>query len=76
MMTVAAAAMGLTHLMWSMSAGADVMKRTATPMIGGLVTSLSMELLVYPAISRLWKKRELAPATTPVQGDIAGHIEG
>jgi Cu(I)/Ag(I) efflux system membrane protein CusA/SilA len=59
MMTVAAAFMGLLPIMWSTSAGADVMKRIAAPMIGGLITSFAMELLVYPAIYKLWKKREI-----------------
>ncbi|MBP7149137.1 MAG: efflux RND transporter permease subunit [Acidobacteria bacterium] len=57
MMTVAAAFMGLLPIMWSTSAGADVMKRIAAPMIGGLVTSFLLELLVYPAIYKLWKRR-------------------
>src|SRR5512135_443680 len=64
MMTVAAAFMGLLPIMWSTSAGADVMKRIAAPMIGGLVTSFILELLVYPAIYKLWKQRELKPTTT------------
>jgi len=55
MMTVMAAAMGLTPIMWSMGTGADVMKRVAAPMVGGLFTSFIMELLVYPAIYVLWK---------------------
>ena len=38
------------------------MKRVASPMVGGLATSFLMELLVYPAIYLLWKKRELPPA--------------
>ena len=59
MMTVAAAFMGLLPIMWSTSAGADVMKRIAAPMIGGLVTSFVLELLVYPAIYKLWKQREI-----------------
>ena len=59
MMTVAAAMMGLMPIMWSMGTGADVMKRVAAPMVGGLATSFLMELLVYPAIYLLWKKREL-----------------
>ena len=63
MMTVAAAFMGLLPIMWSTSAGADVMKRIAAPMIGGLITSFILELLVYPAIYKLWKRRELEPAT-------------
>jgi len=57
LMTVAAAFTGLLPIMWSTSAGADVMKRIAAPMIGGLVTSFLLELLVYPAIYKLWKKR-------------------
>jgi copper/silver efflux system protein len=57
MMTVAAAFMGLLPIMWSTSAGADVMKRIAAPMIGGLVTSFLLELLVYPAVFKLWKAR-------------------
>jgi len=59
MMTVAAAFMGLLPIMWSTSAGSDVMKRIAAPMIGGLATSFLLELLVYPAIYKLWKRREL-----------------
>jgi len=66
-MTVAAAFMGLLPIMWSTSAGADVMKRIAAPMIGGLVTSFILELLVYPAIYKLWKRRELEPAAMPSQ---------
>jgi Cu(I)/Ag(I) efflux system membrane protein CusA/SilA len=57
MMTVTAAFMGLLPIMWSTSAGADVMKRIAAPMIGGLLTSFLLELLVYPAIYKLWKMR-------------------
>ena len=59
MMTVAAAFMGLLPIMWSTSAGSDVMKRIAAPMIGGLITSFALELLVYPAIYKLWRGREL-----------------
>jgi Cu(I)/Ag(I) efflux system membrane protein CusA/SilA len=55
MMTVTAAMMGLMPIMWSTGAGADVMKRVAAPMVGGLATSFLMELLVYPAIYLLWK---------------------
>ncbi len=63
MMTVAAAFTGLLPIMWSTSAGADVMKRIAAPMIGGLVTSFVMELVVYPAIYKIWKRRELVDAS-------------
>jgi Cu(I)/Ag(I) efflux system membrane protein CusA/SilA len=54
-MTVACAFFGLVPIMWSSGTGADVMKRIAAPMIGGLFTSFAMELLVYPAIYLLWK---------------------
>ncbi len=58
-MTVASAMMGLMPIMWSMGTGADVMKRIAAPMVGGLATSFLLELLVYPAVYLLWRKREL-----------------
>jgi Cu(I)/Ag(I) efflux system membrane protein CusA/SilA len=55
-MTVCAAFIGLLPIMWSTGTGADLMKRIAAPMVGGLVTSFAMELLVYPAIYFLWKR--------------------
>jgi len=69
-MTVATMFMGLVPIMWSAGAGADVMKRIAAPMIGGIFTSFVLELVVYPAIYEIWKwhfglKRELALAQTP-----------
>jgi len=59
MMTVLAAAMGLMPILWSNGSGADVMKRVAAPMVGGLATSFLLELLVYPAVYLLWRRREL-----------------
>jgi Cu(I)/Ag(I) efflux system membrane protein CusA/SilA len=70
MMTVAAAMMGLMPIMWSIGTGADVMKRVAGPMVGGLATSFIMELLVYPAIYLLWKKREIRPE--PIAAESPG----
>ena len=67
MMTVTAAMVGLMPIMWSLGSGADVMKRVAGPMVGGLATSFIMELLVYPAIYLLWKKRELRPQSDAVE---------
>jgi len=55
MMTVMAAFMGLLPIMWSMGTGADMMKRIAAPMVGGLVTSFILELLVYPVLYAVWK---------------------
>lgn len=57
LMTVAATFMGLLPILWATGAGADLMKRIAAPMIGGLVTSFLVELLVYPAAYKLWKRR-------------------
>jgi len=58
-MTVGAAFMGLLPIMWSTGTGADLMKRIAAPMVGGLVTSFLLELLVYPAAYYLWRRREV-----------------
>jgi Cu(I)/Ag(I) efflux system membrane protein CusA/SilA len=59
LMTVGVILAGLVPIMFSHGAGADVMKRIAAPMIGGVITSEILELTVYPAIYFLWKKREL-----------------
>jgi Cu(I)/Ag(I) efflux system membrane protein CusA/SilA len=58
-MTVVAMTAGLLPLLWSSGTGADVMKRIAAPMVGGLVTSFALELLVYPALFAIWKRRSL-----------------
>jgi Cu(I)/Ag(I) efflux system membrane protein CusA/SilA len=54
-MTVAAMFAGLIPIMWATGTGADVMKRIAAPMIGGIFTSFLLELLVYPVIYEIWK---------------------
>jgi Cu(I)/Ag(I) efflux system membrane protein CusA/SilA len=64
-MTVTTMFLGLVPIMWSVGTGADVMKRIAAPMIGGIFTSFILELVVYPAIYEAWKwhfelKKELA----------------
>ncbi|MCX8123539.1 MAG: CusA/CzcA family heavy metal efflux RND transporter [Spirochaetes bacterium] len=59
MMTVITTMVGLFPIMWSTGTGADMMKRIAAPMVGGLTTSFIMELLVYPAIYYLWKLHQL-----------------
>jgi Cu(I)/Ag(I) efflux system membrane protein CusA/SilA len=46
---------GLFPIMWSVGSGADVMKRIAAPMIGGIITSFLMELIVYPPVFAIWK---------------------
>ena len=54
-MTVACMFFGLVPIMWSTGSGADVMKRIAAPMIGGIFTSFILELVVYPPIFAIWK---------------------
>jgi Cu(I)/Ag(I) efflux system membrane protein CusA/SilA len=54
-MTVATTFVGLVPIMWATGTGADVMKRIAAPMIGGIFTSFILELAVYPAIYSIWK---------------------
>lgn len=58
LMTVLTTMIGLMPILWATGTGADVMKRIAAPMIGGLVTSFLLELTVYPAIFAIWKRRE------------------
>ncbi|HEX4645782.1 MAG TPA: efflux RND transporter permease subunit, partial [Verrucomicrobiae bacterium] len=64
-MTVCAILFGLLPIMWSpvTQAGADVMKRIAAPMIGGVVTSAVLELLLYPVIYVFWRRRSLPKET-------------
>jgi len=54
-MTVCTEAIGLLPIMWATGTGADVMKRIAAPIIGGVYTSFLLELLVYPAIYQVWR---------------------
>ncbi|PIQ81991.1 MAG: CusA/CzcA family heavy metal efflux RND transporter [Candidatus Omnitrophica bacterium CG11_big_fil_rev_8_21_14_0_20_64_10] len=59
LMTVSTTFIGLLPIMWAgaHAAGADVMKRIAAPMVGGIFTSFLLELLVYPAVYAVWKWR-------------------
>ncbi|MBI2882495.1 MAG: efflux RND transporter permease subunit [Candidatus Methylomirabilis oxyfera] len=59
MMTVTAIMAGLLPIMWSHGTGADVMKRIAAPMVGGMVTSTILTLMVIPAIYAIWRNRQL-----------------
>jgi Cu(I)/Ag(I) efflux system membrane protein CusA/SilA len=63
LMTVATMIIGLVPVLWSSGTGADVMKRIAAPMVGGLVTSFLLELTVYPAVFAIWKGRGLSAST-------------
>jgi Cu(I)/Ag(I) efflux system membrane protein CusA/SilA len=54
-MTFATTFIGLVPILWATGTGADVMKRIAAPMVGGLFTSFALELVVYPVIYRFWR---------------------
>ncbi len=58
-MTFATTCLGLFPMMWSFGTGSEIMKRIAAPMIGGIFTSFLLELLVYPAVYELWRRRSL-----------------
>ncbi len=62
-MTVACMLFGLLPILWSNGAGAEVMKRIAVPLVGGIITSFLMELVVYPPLFAIWKWNwEVKPA--------------
>ncbi len=67
LMTVLTMMIGLVPVLWSTGAGADVMKRIAAPMVGGLATSFLLELTVYPAIFAIWKRRRNGFRTAPAR---------
>ncbi|MEX2282065.1 MAG: CusA/CzcA family heavy metal efflux RND transporter [Gemmatimonadota bacterium] len=59
LMTVTAIIAGLLPILWSTGTGADVMKRIAAPMVGGMISSTILTLLVIPAIYSLWKEQSV-----------------
>jgi len=59
LMTVMCILMGLAPLMWAHGSGADVMRRIAAPMIGGVITSSILTLEIVPAIYSLWRGRSV-----------------
>jgi Cu(I)/Ag(I) efflux system membrane protein CusA/SilA len=64
-MTFATTCIGLFPVMWSIGSGSDVMKRIAAPMVGGIFTSFLLELLIYPAVYELWKRKAIAKQGEP-----------
>jgi len=52
---------GLLPIMWATGTGSDVMKRIAAPLVGGILTSFMLELVIYPPLYQLWKRRSLPP---------------
>jgi Cu(I)/Ag(I) efflux system membrane protein CusA/SilA len=58
-MTVAAMTFGLVPLLWADSSGADVMKRIAAPMVGGLISSAFLTLELIPVVYTYWRCEQL-----------------
>ncbi|MDQ7007371.1 MAG: CusA/CzcA family heavy metal efflux RND transporter [Acidobacteriota bacterium] len=69
MMTVAATLFSLVPILWATGSGADVMRRIAAPMIGGVVTSFVGELIVYPAVFFIWRSMGLGSIRKSVSPD-------
>ena len=70
MMTVAAIMGGLLPIMWTTGTGADVMKRIAAPMIGGMVSSTILTLIVIPVLYFIWK-RWIMSSSSPIETTFA-----
>ena len=64
-MTVTAIIGGLLPIMWSAGTGADVMKRVAAPMVGGMLTASVLTLVVIPAIYLLWRRWQVSHRPEP-----------
>jgi Cu(I)/Ag(I) efflux system membrane protein CusA/SilA len=75
-MTVAAAFIGLVPLLWAHGSGADVMRRIAAPLIGGLAVSFLMELVIYPVIFFVAKHFTLRHGWNAVAAEAAPGIDG
>jgi Cu(I)/Ag(I) efflux system membrane protein CusA/SilA len=74
LMTVVTMAAALAPLLWAKGAGAEIMKRVAAPMLGGLATSAFLTLEVLPVLYTLWRQRQLRRAQrtgTPI-ADVVG----
>jgi Cu(I)/Ag(I) efflux system membrane protein CusA/SilA len=81
MMTVFAILLSLVPILWATGTGADVMRRIAAPMVGGVFSSFVGELVVYPSIYFIWRsiglkrgplfpKRENAPELEPAPASV------
>jgi Cu(I)/Ag(I) efflux system membrane protein CusA/SilA len=71
-MTASVIFAGLLPIMWSQGTGADVMKRIAAPMVGGMITAVVVTLLVYPAIFYIWRGWKLLPGAEAVAAEHRG----
>jgi len=75
-MTFATTFVGLVPIMWATGTGADVMKRIAAPMVGGLATSFLLELLVYPAIYKMWRWHTEVKANVAAAAGAGAELAG
>jgi copper/silver efflux system protein len=72
-MTITTMAIALSPLLWADGAGAEIMKRVAAPMFGGLITSAFLTLEVIPVLYTIWRTRQLRMAQTveaPAEADL------
>jgi len=70
LMTVLTIILGLAPILWSHGTGADVMKRIAAPMVGGMVTSTVLTLVVIPAIYLIWRRSQLGRGGGPTGAPV------
>jgi Cu(I)/Ag(I) efflux system membrane protein CusA/SilA len=78
-MTFSIMFIALLPVMWSVGTGADVMQRIAAPMLGGIFSSFCLELLVYPPLYELWKRRTIGRSANPhlrepLTSELAGQL--
>ncbi len=73
-MTITTMGAGLLPLLWAQGAGAEIMRRVAAPMIGGLVTSAFLTLEVIPVLYTMWRSRQLLTAQR--KGLPLAHVVG
>ena len=74
-MTVATTSVALVPILWATGTGADVMRRIAAPMVGGIGTSFFGEVIVYPSISFIWRSMKLKRSPLFPDGGVAGGRE-
>ncbi|MEO8479728.1 MAG: CusA/CzcA family heavy metal efflux RND transporter [Gemmatimonadota bacterium] len=74
-MTVVAITAGLAPILWSHGTGADVMKRIAAPMVGGMITSTVLTLVVIPAIYLIWRRRQIRLRSRRLEDALDGTVQ-
>ena len=74
-MTVATTLIGLLPVMYGAETGAQVMKRIAAPMVGGLISSTALTLIIIPVVYEIWKRRELKPLATSEPKSVNKEIQ-